>query len=195
MKSNEVVYRTSLDFDPTIEALRQCPQIQVRYDPELNPPGIAYVRYGSVSANIGRNGGIDIHYDLEEDLEHLLQLMKAKSVSRLEGSAEWVITKERFGRDHYIKEVSRLRHWIDYEDPWSPVAQKNRDVINQARSSLPYNYAEVCWRQVSENILAEMAASVLNETARLVQSSLGRQCLSPSSFPSPVLRVDASGRS
>ena len=151
MPQNEVVYRTSLDFDATIEALRQCPELQVRYDPELKPQGIAYVRHKSVSANIGRNGGIDIHYDLEEDLEHFLQLMKARSVSRPKGSTEWVITRERFGRDHYIKQFSRLQQWIDYEDPWSPIAKQNRDALHRIHSHLTEKWFQSLWRQFSES--------------------------------------------
>jgi hypothetical protein len=149
-KQNEATYRTNLDFDRTVEALRRCPDLEVRHDIESGPPGICYVEPKSkhVIANIGRNGGVDIHFKRDEDHILFLDLLKSKAVYPKGEKAEWVQTKLVRGKTYYMETLVRLCSWMRLLHPSSPIIQQNRNTLERILSDFYENMVTTLHRKI-----------------------------------------------
>jgi len=121
MPENEIICRTEFEFEETINRLRGCPKLQVQYDPELKPQGICHIRYRSVQCNIGRKGGVQIHYDSFKDARRFVKLIHSMAYYPPGASTKWVKTKERFGRTYYMNKAARLEHWIEDLKKYEPL--------------------------------------------------------------------------
>jgi len=174
MPENEIIYRTNLDFHKTIKRLEQCRDLKTRYNPECGPRGICYIWYKSVACKFGARGGIQIHYDSEEDHSRFVEIVRIRGHYLPGASREWVKMKERFGRSHYMKWAERLQHWVDYEDPWSPIAYINRALLEGLRSYNLENYFKALWCNIFESFLSLAAVSDFKDVVRQVQGSLRR---------------------
>src|SRR5438132_3256099 len=98
--SSEIVIHTSINLEETLTRLvaKHPPGMRIEYEKGgARPPGIANLKYHGTSANLGSDGGVQIHYRSMEDLEDLLRILRANAVY-LRKEGPWKVTKHRLGR-------------------------------------------------------------------------------------------------
>jgi len=174
MPENEVIYRTNLDLRKTIERLTSiegAQHMQVRYELGMAPSGIAHIKWRSISCNIGANGGVQIHYDLAEDHDSFLDLLRSKAVYRNNEDPKWAKKKERLGRTFYKDITDELLEAYDeaaqdLEDLTSMPGRDRTDSIEDRIRYLAASFTRVTYHTALVEGLKRIFRPILADSER-----------------------------
>jgi hypothetical protein len=169
-RDNEVTYGTNLDFEKTIEALSRCPdrELRIRHGSD-GPPGICHLWYKSVSSQIGRKGGVEIHYESVRDVNDFLKLLRSQAVYRNGELPEWVRKKENFGKAYNEALAEIQQHKIGYYEDQLKQAEERFKLLSLGRikSGSWQVYEDLrgrptgvisCWRKATDHPMKETVA-------------------------------------